>query len=192
MKALHLSLILSASMSLTACLSGGDDSSTTDAGATTEKVRDPVESDCRTLGYSAVRSLVVDVMQVPESAMLSSGQTLGAFLTANQAVLGGTGASETRGCSILYFKAVAQLGMLSCNWAAENNGALLFPSGSGDVSTAYFSMTGKNLDSTEQDALTTLASQITTFDAGKNSSLESKRVSAVCSAIFASLASQTL
>lgn len=190
MKIIHAISLLTVSFSLSACLSS--ESGGADEVASTETIRAPVETECRTLGYEAVRALVTDVMQVPTSAMLSNNQTLAQFLATNQDVLGGIGASENRSCSIMYFKAVSQLGMLSCHYASENLAANLFPNGLSDVGTAYFMMTSKNIDSIEQEALNVLSSQITTITVGLNTSLERKRIAAICSSIFSSMATQAL
>jgi len=190
MKIIHAFAAISLLISTTGCLSTSEGESSDVA--STETVRAPVETDCRTLGYEALRSLVNDVMQIPSSAMLYNSQTMEQFLTTNQDVLGGTGVSENRSCSIMYFKAVSQLGMLSCHYLSENIANIMFPNGIADVGTAYAMLTSKNIDTIEQDALTTLAAQITTFDGTVHTSLERKKISAVCSSIFASIATQAL
>lgn len=180
MKILSIILFLNLPVLLTACLSEGSGTNS-DQVATVEKERDPVQIDCRTLGYEAVKALTTEVMQVPLTATLSNGQTLDAFLTTNQGVLGGVGAGETRNCSLLYFKSVAQLGMLSCDWVARNNATVLFPQGS-DSSYAFVSMTGANPSSEESASLNELAGQFSS----------TKQLTAICSAIYSSIATQTL
>lgn len=180
--------------SLSGCLSSGNsaDGGVNNATTTGTEVRAPVEADCQTIGYNAVRSLVVDNMQIPEDTVLDGGIVLDDFLLANIGALGSTGVNENRSCSLLYFKASAQLGMLSCHWVAQNNPSLLFPSGLSDYGTAFQTLTGLQIDSTESAALSELTDSITSFDSGVFASLEVKKMAAACSAIFASMVSQTL
>jgi len=134
------------------------------------------------LGYEAVKALTTEVLQVPLTATLSTGQSLDEFLNSNTNSLGGVGVNESRSCSLGYFKTVSQLGMLSCEWLTANNPSLLFPQGASDSSYAFVSMTGLNPSSDESANLNELAGQFS----------GAKQTTAVCAAIYASLAAQTL
>jgi hypothetical protein len=191
MKTLSLALLASASLGLSGCLS--PTSSANNGNQTPVEVERPaVESDCQTVGIDALETLVTDVMSVPSNAMLYGNQRLDQFFASQEGALGGRGASETRSCSLLYFKATAHLGMLSCTWVAQNNPDLLFPNGLSDLSTLYSSLTGLELSATDSAELGDLAASIGSFDPVVFPNLQAKRMAAVCSAVFGSLATQTL
>ena len=153
---------------------------------------DPIAVDCRVLGYTTLRSLLSDALEIPNNAVLFNGQTLETFLNDQRTALGGSGSTEVRECSLTYIKAVSQLAVYACHWAGQNNLLTLFPQGSNDASTLFQKFTGLNPDGSEIRALQDLMESIENFDNNTFASLQSKRAAAACTAIFTSMAAQTI
>ena len=176
------------------CLDSGSDSSSdtsNSSGTSIEQERAAIETECRTIGYEAVYSLVIDVLQVPDTAALHGGISLSNFLTTNEGALGGQGVSESRECSPLYFRTVSHLGSLVCQWIAKNQPEVLYPEGIENLQTLVSHLYGSNPDAEEIEYLTELKSLINNLDANFDT-LDQKRMAALCTAAFSSLAVQTL
>jgi hypothetical protein len=133
-----------------------------------------------------------EALEIPQDAMLFNGATLEQHLIASKTALGGEGIAEVRECSMTYVKAASQLAIYTCHWIAENNAATLFPQNLSDISFAYRALTGTNPDGAEIAALQELAMSIVTFESRAFESLQSKRATAVCTAILTSMATQTI
>lgn len=180
-------------LNMTACLPAPEGASGSSGDSTAEtRTRDPLAVDCRVLGYTSMRSLLYEALEIPQNAVLFNGATVEQHLLASKAALGGEGIAEVRDCSMTYVKAVSQLAVYACHWIAENNSAILFPQNLSDISTAFRALTGTNPDGVEIAALQELAVSIVTFDSQTFESLQSKRAAAVCTAILTSMATQTI
>jgi len=193
MKSLLILTTLSIGLSMTACLPAPEAASQSSGDSSTEtRTRDPVAVDCRVLGYTSLRSLLYEALEIPSNAVLFNGVTLEQHLIASKTALGGEGIAEVRDCSMTYVKAVSQLAIYACHWIAEKNLTALFPQSTSDVSSAYQRLTGMNPDRSEIAALQKLAESIISFDTQAFESLQSKRATAVCTAILTSMATQTI
>lgn len=180
-------------LSMTACLPAPEGASESSGNSSADtRTRDPIAVDCRVLGYTSLRSILYEALEIPQDAMLYNGTTLEQHLIASKTALGGEGIAEVRECSMTYVKAVSQLAIYACHWIAENNAATLFPQNLSDIAFAYRALTGTNPDGVEIAALQELAVSIVTFESRAFESLQSKRAAAVCTAILTSMATQTI
>jgi len=196
MKTILALLSLSFAFLTVACLPMKEDAMNSQSeGEETEiekRERDPIAATCRVLAYSSLRSILSEALEIPDDALLYNGMSLQAYLTANQNSLGGEGASEVRECSLTYLKAVSLLAVYACHWTAQNNLSLIFPQSTLEVSTVFQLLTGLNPDSTEIAALQEVSGSIVSFDNAAFNSIHSKRAAAICTAVFTSMATQTI
>lgn len=202
MKRLILLLI---PLSLAACIapqsnsSSGASSNNGGGNGTIEVQSSPVEGECRTIGYDALRSLIFEQLQLPAGAQAyGMNQTIDQFMEARKQLLGNSGADAQFDCSPIFVKAVAHLGMVVCQYLAQNpaSGLGLFPNGSGDPTYAAQALTSQAITSDEFEALVTLATEMEAYPpagsggpftgATPQERMEKKKRAAVCSAIFAS------